>query len=190
MLTATSPAFAFPSLPSYLFCSAECCVAHHRPHRDSLSLCPWLPSCDSPFSVWCALLVLVVTVAPPPPPPLLRLQQSSVLGQNSKAIFSELTLTCGCQCSVKPPAPNATKVVPTRDGECAVLKDTTPHYKCDYIGDAWCNTVPSLRYVLTGTGDACEQRSSVIQRVLSTYAPSNNFGPAPAAVGETESGAP
>lgn len=95
------------------------------------------------------------------------------------AFFSELTLTCGCQCSIKPPIPNATQVVPTSRSTCEVRPDATPHYKCDYMGDAWCNTVPSLRYVLTGTGDACEQWGSIIQRVLSAYAPVDNFGGAP-----------
>lgn len=114
------------------------------------------------------------------------MQQRSLTDPKSVAFFSELNLTCGCQCSVKSPALNGIKVVPTSEGKCEVLPDTTTHYECDFIGDAWCNTVPSLRYTMSGTGDACERRASIIQRILSKYAPSDNFGPARVPEGEVE----
>lgn len=104
--------------------------------------------------------------------------QRSRTDPKSVAFFSELTLTCGCQCSLIRPPPGATKVEPASQGKCDVVGDTTPNHKCDFMGGLWCDTVPSSRYVLTGTGAdrSCEPRRSFIQRWLSAYEPSDSFG--------------
>lgn len=111
-----------------------------------------------------------------PLPSLLRPQQRSLSDPKSVAFFSELTLTCGCQCSVIRPPTGATKVVPASPGKCEVVKDTSPHHQCDFMGGYWCDTISSARYVFTGTDKECKQQPSVIQQQLSTFQPSDSFG--------------
>lgn len=129
--------------------------------------------------LWCVCLHFLWCGHCRPASPLPRRQQGSLSDRTSKAFFSQLMLTCGCQCASIRPAPGATKVVPVGDGKCEVVEDTSSHHRCDYMGGHWCDTVTSARYVFTGKDQSCGRQPSVVQRQLSTYEPSKSFGRVP-----------
>ncbi|GAB0492857.1 hypothetical protein MMPV_004127 [Pyropia vietnamensis] len=75
--------------------------------------------------------------------------QKSANDPNAAAFFSEVTLSCGCQCLGRPakyPSVFPDGVTP---GKCVSRMSTKPAYGCDFMGKHWCETVDASKWVMT-----------------------------------------
>lgn len=105
------------------------------------------------------------------------------------AYVSVLSLSAGCQCAAERPAVRAV-AMPVDDGgggdpgRCNVVSVSVTAYVCDFQGTTWCETTSSRTYVATsalasdGTV-ACERRPTTIQKPVSSYTPTANWGSTP-----------
>lgn len=100
--------------------------------------------------------------------------QASPTDPDSAAIFSAVTLSCGCQCAAHPRS-NVAKPVAGSPGRCTTVAASTPGYSCDMLGTSWCETRVGTRWALTGDGDKCVQEPNTYSQVVSTFNPDPEF---------------
>eukprot|EP00170_Pyropia_yezoensis_P008847 contig_37786_g8880 len=103
--------------------------------------------------------------------------QKSAHDPNAAAFFSEVTLSCGCQCLGRPakfPSVFPDGVTP---GKCVSRMSTKPAYGCDFMGKNWCETVDASKWVMTDAATGtCAMATTTIQRVVSGFTPSSTWG--------------
>lgn len=100
----------------------------------------------------------------------------------TSAFLSAIEVADGCQCSsTAAKARTVAQPVLGSEGRCVIKTRSVSAAVCDFIGDQWCEMAAQHKYVqssgaaIDGTV-GCDARPSTVHKVVSAYAPMDNFG--------------
>eukprot|EP00168_Porphyra_purpurea_P016307 TRINITY_DN5233_c0_g1_i1.p2 TRINITY_DN5233_c0_g1~~TRINITY_DN5233_c0_g1_i1.p2 ORF type:complete len:334 (-),score=98.19 TRINITY_DN5233_c0_g1_i1:561-1562(-) len=102
--------------------------------------------------------------------------QKSINDPNAAAFFSEITLTCGCQCEEKGGDAELTVPIDGAPGTCRTRATTRQMFGCDFLGSRWCETEESTTWRMLDDSGSCAATPSLITKPVAMYTPDANFG--------------